>query len=153
MQRHNKTLTLSLPPAAHRSMAQRQNRHGQHKKSNVRNPSPSPFPSPLTLSRRRKTNPRDFTTGGTLTPIPTGTFVNSTHWQYTFVCRGCAVGKTGFAPAAVKERLAFALGEDAPAALGNRSAPLTFHGLGAAAFSVRLEEARSERFVGWSKLV
>ena len=57
------------------------------------------------------------TTTGTFTQtsIANGTYVNSTHWTYTFLCSKCILtDKTTFAPADASASLGFALNSAAP---------------------------------------
>jgi hypothetical protein len=103
--------------------------------------------------RSRKSNPSEFPAGGNLTAIPKGTFVDGDHWQYTFVCKGCLAGTTGFATTAAEDRLAFAMSNNPPAQAANKASQLNFHNAGTGQFMLKLGDAKSDKYAAWSKLV
>ncbi|KAL0257681.1 hypothetical protein SLS55_006844 [Diplodia seriata] len=89
----------------------------------------------------------------TLTTIPEGTFVNSTHYSYTFLCSGCVTGDSGaFDVTGTTGVLGWAFSKTAPTSPGSASATLNYHAAGFGAFGMTIADAESADFATWSKL-
>jgi hypothetical protein len=85
----------------------------------------------------------------TQTPIANGTYVNSTHWTYTFLCSKCIqTDGTTFKATDTVPSLGFALNTNAPAQKTNPASSLSKHtAQGQAAFD--LSKAKSDKFAVW----
>ncbi|KAL1637316.1 hypothetical protein SLS58_009325 [Diplodia intermedia] len=89
----------------------------------------------------------------TLTTIPEGTFVNSTHYSYTFLCSGCVTGDSGaFDVTGTTGVLGWAFSKTAPTSPSSVSATLNYHAAGFGAFGMTIADAESADFATWSKL-
>ena len=82
-------------------------------------------------------------------PIVNGTYVNSTHWTYTFLCSKCLqTDGTTFAPDANSTTLGYALSSGAPANRANAASSVSKHSSqGEVKFD--LVKARSKDFALW----
>jgi hypothetical protein len=82
-------------------------------------------------------------------PIANGTYVNSTHWAYTFLCSKCIqTDKSTFHASDVAPSIGFALSADAPAQRADLASSFSKHTTaGQVAFDLSL--ARSEKFEAW----
>ena len=85
----------------------------------------------------------------TQTAIPNGTYVNSTHWTYTFLCSKCIqTDGTTFKPTDTAPSLGFALNPTAPAQKANPAFSVSKHtAQGQAVFD--LSRAKSANFEVW----
>ncbi|KAF2243972.1 iron reductase domain protein [Trematosphaeria pertusa] len=85
----------------------------------------------------------------TQTPIANGTYVNGTHWTYTFLCSKCILSdKTTFASTETAPSLGYALNAAAPAQKTTPSASVTKHtAQGQVVFD--LTKAKSKDFDTW----
>ncbi|KAK7179960.1 hypothetical protein DPSP01_009872 [Paraphaeosphaeria sporulosa] len=105
------------------------------------------------VSSFRKTNQYGSppVTTGTFTqlPIANGTYTNSTHWTYTFVCSKCIQSDgTTFAANDNTTVLGYALSSAAPSQKGNAASSVSKHSSeGQATFD--LVKARSKDFATW----
>lgn len=64
----------------------------------------------------------------TQTAIPNGTYVNSTHWTYTFLCSKCIqTDKTTFAPTDTAPSIGYALNANAPSQKTNPASSVSKH--------------------------
>ncbi|KAF5018458.1 hypothetical protein F66182_9555 [Fusarium sp. NRRL 66182] len=85
------------------------------------------------------------------TPIPDGTFVNSTHISYTFLCEGCVLEKqtslTGESPV-----VGYAWSETNPADPSDPASALTMHDAGFGQFGLDIANAKSAKFAQWAAL-
>ncbi|KAH6881289.1 hypothetical protein BKA58DRAFT_327121 [Alternaria rosae] len=85
----------------------------------------------------------------TQTAIANGTYVNSTHWTYTFLCSKCIqTDGTTFKPTDTVPSLGFALNPTAPAQKTNPASSVSKHtAQGQAVFD--LSRAKSAKFEVW----
>ncbi|KAB2571514.1 Glucose-methanol-choline oxidoreductase [Lasiodiplodia theobromae] len=89
----------------------------------------------------------------TLTTIPEGTFVNSTHYSYTFLCKGCVTGDSGaFDVTTTTAVLGWAFSKTAPTTPGSADSVLNYHAAGFGAFGMPIADAESAEFETWAKL-
>ncbi|KAF2643620.1 CBD9-like protein [Massarina eburnea CBS 473.64] len=86
----------------------------------------------------------------TQSPIANGTYVNSTHWTYTFLCSKCIQpDKTTFLPTDTSPSLGYALNAAAPPQKTNPASSVAKHtSQGQVVFD--LSKARSGRFEEWA---
>lgn len=84
-------------------------------------------------------------------PIADGTFVNATHFSYTFLCQGCVLADvtslTSTAPI-----LGWAVSATAVDTPSDASSALSFHGAGYGQFGLDIAGARSASFAEWAAL-
>ncbi|KAH7384640.1 hypothetical protein BKA66DRAFT_462578 [Pyrenochaeta sp. MPI-SDFR-AT-0127] len=85
----------------------------------------------------------------TQTPIANGTYVNSTHWTYTFLCSKCIqTDGTTFKTTDTAPSIGYALNTAAPSQVTNPASSVSKHtAQGKAIFD--LSKARSEKFDTW----
>lgn len=87
-----------------------------------------------------------------MTPIANGTFVNSTHLSYTYLCARCITGDSlSFAANASSITLGWSLSANAvmtPESAVN--ATLKFHNTGYGSFDLDLENAKSADYGKWA---
>ncbi|KAH7396759.1 hypothetical protein DE146DRAFT_49814 [Phaeosphaeria sp. MPI-PUGE-AT-0046c] len=83
------------------------------------------------------------------TPIANGTYVNSTHWTYTFLCSNCIqTDGTTFKATDTAPSIGFALNPSAPSQKANAASAVGKHtGQGQAVFD--LSKARNAKFATW----
>lgn len=82
-------------------------------------------------------------------PIANGTYVNSTHWTYTFLCSKCIQSDgTTFKTTDTAPSLGYVLNANAPAQRTNAAAAVSKHtSQGQAVFD--LSKAKSDKFDTW----
>ncbi|KAF2465636.1 CBD9-like protein [Lindgomyces ingoldianus] len=81
--------------------------------------------------------------------IPNGTYTNSTHWTYTFLCGKCIqTDKTTFAVADNNPTLGWAINAAAPSAKTSPSATINKH-TNEGAYQMDLSKAKSSKFDTW----
>lgn len=86
----------------------------------------------------------------TTTPIANGTFVNSTHFSYTFVCNSCVTGKAdSFNSTLSGNAFGWAFSDDAPVDPTSESTALVMHS-GYGAFSVIFANSSSADYGTWA---
>ncbi|KAH0255576.1 FAD/NAD(P)-binding domain-containing protein, partial [Aureobasidium melanogenum] len=96
------------------------------------------------------TTPPVYTGNVTTTPIANGTFVNSTHFSYTFVCNGCITGESDSFPNTVKgNAFGWAYSSDAPAKPSAADTALNMHS-GFGAFAVIFANSSSASYDTWA---
>ncbi|KAF4974169.1 hypothetical protein FZEAL_8899, partial [Fusarium zealandicum] len=82
-------------------------------------------------------------------PITNGTFINSTHISYTFVCEGCIVEKmtsiTNESPV-----LGWAIADTNPTTPSDPGSALSYHAAGFGQFGVDIEAAKSAKYAQWA---
>ncbi|KUI55306.1 Cellobiose dehydrogenase [Cytospora mali] len=84
-------------------------------------------------------------------PIANGTFVNSTHVSYTFLCKGCILGgSTTFTATAEDAALAYAVASTSPSTISDSTSALTYHDSGFGDFSVVTADAKSSDVATWA---
>jgi hypothetical protein len=83
------------------------------------------------------------------TPIANGTYVNSTHWTYTFLCSNCIQADgTTFKTTDTEPSIGYVLNPTAPTQKANAAAAVSKHtAQGQAVFD--LSKAKSEKFSTW----
>lgn len=85
----------------------------------------------------------------TQTPIANGTYVNSTHWTYTFLCSKCIqTDGTTFAANASSTVLGYALSSAAPSNKANAASSVSKHS-SQGQVNFDLVKARSKNFATW----
>ncbi|KAH0290481.1 FAD/NAD(P)-binding domain-containing protein [Aureobasidium namibiae CBS 147.97] len=96
------------------------------------------------------TTPPVYTGNATTTPIANGTFVNSTHFSYTFVCNGCITGDDDSFPSTVKgNAFGWAFSDDAVAKPSVLDTALNMHS-GFGAFAVIFANSSSSSYDTWA---
>ncbi|KAI4843507.1 FAD/NAD(P)-binding domain-containing protein [Aureobasidium sp. EXF-8845] len=96
------------------------------------------------------TTPPVYTGNVTTTPIANGTFVNSTHFSYTFVCNGCITGDEDSFPSTVKgNAFGWAFSDDAVAKPSAADTALNMHS-GFGAFAVIFANSSSASYDTWA---
>lgn len=84
-------------------------------------------------------------------PIANGTFVNSTHISYTFLCQGCITGSTAsFNSSAPTPIFGYAVAADNPTTVSDPTSALTYHGAGFGQYAVDLANAKSANYDTWA---
>ncbi|ETS78784.1 hypothetical protein PFICI_08637 [Pestalotiopsis fici W106-1] len=95
----------------------------------------------------------DVYTNSTLSalPIANGTFINSTHLSYTFVCEGCVIGgSTTFDFSADTGALGYAVSSSNPTTPSDSSTALVYHDLGANIYVANFTAAQSAQYATWA---
>lgn len=90
----------------------------------------------------------------TMSVISNGTFVNSTHMSYTFLCGGCITGDSySFDATSSNVVLGWAVGSNAVTNAGSASsATFTFHNTGYGEFNIVLTDAESSYYSTWAAM-
>ena len=84
-------------------------------------------------------------------PIANGTFVNSTHFSYTFLCKGCIVGgTTTFTKTDETPVLGWALSSSNPTTPSDPSSELPYHDAGFGLYGQKAAAAQSAKFEIWA---
>lgn len=84
-------------------------------------------------------------------PISNGTFVNSTHLSYTFVCEGCIVGgTTTFASDDDAPVFGYAVSTSNPDTVSSSSSALTYHDAGSNEWGFSISGAQSASYSTWA---
>ncbi|KAG2415949.1 hypothetical protein HFD88_007141 [Aspergillus terreus] len=109
------------------------------------------------VSTLRKTstyaNPDVFSGDASLTAIPDGTSVNSTHLTYTFLCSGCIVGSpTTFSASDETYFLGWALSKTNPTTPSSPSSVLPYHAAGFGSFKMLFSDAKSSKYSTWAAM-
>ena len=92
----------------------------------------------------------DATTVSAL-PIANGTFVNSTHFSYTFLCKGCIVGgTTTFTKTDETPVLGWALSSSDPTTPSDPTSELPYHDAGFGLYGQNAAAAQSAKFETWA---
>ncbi|TVY17652.1 Cellobiose dehydrogenase [Lachnellula arida] len=105
-------------------------------------------------TRSGYTSPGVYTASGlSLSPIANGTFVNSTHLAYTFLCTGCMGLDLSFAGNSTSITLGWALGTQAVTNPSSAStASFTYHDGGFGEFGLTLSSATSASYASWAAM-
>lgn len=86
-------------------------------------------------------------------PIANGTFVNSTHLSYTFVCEGCIVGgTTSFASDDEAPVLGYAVSTSNVDTVSSSSSALTYHDAGSGEWGFSISGAKSASYATWAAM-
>lgn len=84
-------------------------------------------------------------------PIANGTFVNSTHFSFTFLCEGCIVGgTTTFTPTDETPVLGWALSSSDPTTPSDPASELPYHDAGFGLYGQPAAAAQSAMFETWA---
>ncbi|KAJ0124561.1 hypothetical protein J7T55_005900 [Diaporthe amygdali] len=84
-------------------------------------------------------------------PIANGTFVNSTHFSFTFLCEGCIVGgTTSFKATDETPVLGWALSSSDPTTPSDPTSDLPYHDAGFGLYGVPAADAQSAKFETWA---
>lgn len=84
-------------------------------------------------------------------PIANGTFVNSTHLSYTFLCKGCIIGGTEtFAATDEDPVLGYAVASTDPTTVSDPTSALTYHDSGFGEYGLVAADAQSANFATWA---
>ncbi|KZM20736.1 Cellobiose dehydrogenase (acceptor) [Ascochyta rabiei] len=84
-------------------------------------------------------------------PIANGTFVNSTHFSYTFLCKGCIVGgTTTFTKTDENPVLGWALSSSNPTTPSDPGSALPYHDAGFGLYGQKASAAQSASFETWA---
>ncbi|KAK9772253.1 putative Glucose-methanol-choline oxidoreductase N-terminal domain-containing protein [Seiridium cardinale] len=84
-------------------------------------------------------------------PIANGTFVNSTHMTYTFVCETCVIGgSTTFDFSDGTGALGFAVSSSNPTTPSDSSSALVYHDVGANIYVANFTAAESAQYETWA---
>jgi cellobiose dehydrogenase (acceptor) len=84
-------------------------------------------------------------------PISNGTFVNSTHFSYTFLCKGCIVGgDTTFTKTDTNPVLGWALSSSNPTTLSDPASELPYHDAGFGLYGQPAAAAQSAQYETWA---
>ncbi|KAM5347789.1 hypothetical protein ACJ41O_007613 [Fusarium nematophilum] len=82
-------------------------------------------------------------------PIANGTFVNSTHISYTFLCEGCVIAnKTSLT--AESPVLGWAISDTNPTDPSDPASALTYHAAGFGQYGVDIAAAKSAKYEQWA---
>ncbi|TGO50559.1 hypothetical protein BCON_0181g00270 [Botryotinia convoluta] len=97
-------------------------------------------------------NPAVYTTSTVAAlPIANGTFINSTHLSYTFLCQSCVIGGlTTFDASSVLATLGYAVSSSNPTTPSDSGSALTYHDVGANIYNLNLTAARSAQYSTWA---
>lgn len=86
-------------------------------------------------------------------PIADGTFVNSTHFSFTFLCEGCIVGgTTSFKPTDETPVFGWALSAEDPTTPSDPASAIPYHAAGFGLFGVSAADAQSAKFDTWAAM-
>lgn len=89
----------------------------------------------------------------TAKPIADGTFVNSTHFSFTFLCEGCIVGgTTSFKPTDETPVFGYAISAEDPTTPSDPTSAIPYHGAGFGLFGVPAADAQSAKFDTWAAM-
>lgn len=84
-------------------------------------------------------------------PIANGTFVNSTHLSFTFVCETCAIGgETTFDLTGGSGALGYAISSSNPTTPSDSSSALVYHDLGSNIYVANFTAAESASYDTWA---
>jgi len=98
-------------------------------------------------------SPAEATGPYALSPISAGTYINATHWSYTFLCSGCVLTDgTTFAPNSTGDVLGWAFATAAPTAPANHSSTLPKHST-QGNYGANFSAARTAKFASYAALV
>lgn len=88
----------------------------------------------------------------TMTPIADGTYVNATHWSYTFLCSGCILADgTTFTGKETSAGLGFAINTAAPPTAASVTTSFSKHSA-QGKFTIDMAAAKSDKYATWAAL-
>lgn len=84
-------------------------------------------------------------------PITNGTFINSTHLSYTFVCQGCIIGgTTTFAATDSAPIIGYAVSTSNPTSVSDSTSALVYHDAGSNEYGFSTSSAQSASYETWA---
>lgn len=99
------------------------------------------------------TTPSVYSGDVTLSPIASGTFVNSTHFSATFLCAGCITGGTDSITAdADSFTMGYAYSTSAVTDPTDSSSALSYHSDGFGGFGITAAGAKSSEYATWAAM-
>jgi hypothetical protein len=84
-----------------------------------------------------------------MTPIINGTYVNSTHWAYTFLCSKCIDGTTTFKASEAAPVLGWASNTAPPSQKTNAASPISKHA-SQGNYAINFAAAKSANYSTWA---
>ena len=91
-------------------------------------------------------------TNVTASPIANGTFINSTHFSYTFLCSGCILGNsTTFNSDATNSELGYAVSATNPTDPTDPGTAFSYHSEGYGEYNMAFVNATSPTFSKWAR--
>lgn len=97
--------------------------------------------------------PGVYSGSATASPIEKGTFVNSTHLSYTFLCSNCIVGNlTTFAATDATYNLGYAVSGTNPIDPTNAATDLTYHSQAFGEYAMMLSNSSSANYDIWAAM-
>ncbi|KAL1304900.1 hypothetical protein AAFC00_003818 [Neodothiora populina] len=91
--------------------------------------------------------------GVSMMPIEKGTFVNSTHFSYTFLCRGCITGDSlSFPKTSSGSVFGWAYSDAAVTNPSSQNSALSYHSAGFGEFDLNFTSARSAQYSTWAAM-
>ena len=98
-------------------------------------------------------SPDVYSGDATASPITRGTFVNTTHLSYTFLCGDCILGNlTTFAPTDEQYTLGYAVSGTNPIDITDPASELTYHAEAYGEYSMALSAAQSPDYDTWAAM-
>lgn len=92
-----------------------------------------------------------YTGNATFAPITAGTFVNSTHLSFTFVCTNCmSTDDMAFGPTDTQALIGWALAATAVTTPSDPTSVLSYHAAGFGIEGITLADAKSANYATWS---
>ena len=102
---------------------------------------------------RSKSNPPEYSGAAKMVTIKEGTYVNGTHWTYTFLCQGCITGSSlSFAANSASARLGWGTSSMSVGNPGTSTAKLGMHNTGTGTFNIDLAGAKHEKYGAWAAM-
>ncbi|KAF2088675.1 hypothetical protein K490DRAFT_23427, partial [Saccharata proteae CBS 121410] len=98
-------------------------------------------------------NPAALSGDSKLSPISKGTFVNSTHYSYTFLCTDCITGDSqSFDVTDDTAVMGWALSDTAPTTPAKSNSVLGYHSAGFGEYGMQLSKAKSADYSTWAAM-
>lgn len=94
-------------------------------------------------------NPDEYSGDVTALPIANGTFINSTHLSYTFLCQGC-INDDSFDATAATPVFGYAVAATSPETASDPVSALTYHAKAFGQYGVNLDGAKSADYALWA---
>lgn len=100
---------------------------------------------------RSKSNPPEYTGDAKMATIKEGTYVNATHWAYTFLCTKCITESSlTFSASSASARLGWAMSSREVQNPGTSAAKLGMHNAGTGTFNIELGGAKHDKYGAWA---
>jgi len=101
----------------------------------------------LNLDASNHNTPPVYSSSATMKSIPAGTFVNTTHVSYTFLCSKCITGDSrSININEAAPGVAWALSYSDPRNPEESKSPLTFHDGGLGVFALNISATKSDKY-------